>query len=133
MKIVVDTNLLIRFFVRDNEEQFQSVYKLFEKCEEMIIPTHVFCEFVWVLNRAYKFKNDSILEKIELLLKSSKVNAREDEVEAGLLMMRNGGDFADGVNAYTARKMSADTVVFASFDRQAVRLLSEQGLATLIP
>jgi len=133
MKIIADTNLLVRFLLRDDENQFQIVCKLFAKCEQVIIPTHVFCELIWVLSRAYRFKLDNILEKIELLLKSNKVNTREDEVEAGLVMMRKGGDFADGVNAYTGREISTSTAIFASFDQQAIRLLSEQGIPTLIP
>jgi len=133
MKIIADTNLLVRFMVGDDKIQFNAVCRLFEKCEEIIIPTHVFCELFWVLSAAYKLKNNEILEKIKLLIKSKKVNIREDEVEAGLYMARNGGDFSDGVNAYSGRLMASGRTVFASFDRQAIRLLAEQGVATLIP
>jgi len=74
-----------------------------------------------------------ILEEIELLIKSAKVNFNEDEIEAGLSMMRKGGDFADGVNAYTGCKMGGDKVAFATFDRKAIRLLFEKGISTLLP
>jgi len=133
MKIITDTNLLVRFLVRDDEAQFNAVCRLFEKCEEIIIPTHVLCELFWVLSAAYKLRNHEILEKVERLIKSKKVNIQEDEVEAGLHMARGGGDFSDGVNAYSGRMMASGRVVFASFDRQAIRLLTEQGVATLLP
>jgi len=133
MKIIADTNILVRFMVRDDEAQFNAVCKLFERCEEITIPTHVICELFWVLSAAYKLKNNEILEKIALLAKSRKINLREDEVEAGLLMVRGGGDFSDGVNAYSGCLMASGGAVFASFDRSAVRLLAEQGVATLIP
>jgi|GEM_PF-5149580 len=78
------------------------------------------------------FKSSEILGKIEELIKIPKIHSVGDEVEAGLSMMRKGGDFADGVNAYSGRKISSQAV-FASFDRKAVRLLAEQGIATLLP
>jgi len=133
MKIIVDTNILVRFLVRDDEAQCHAVCRLFDKCEEITVPTHVFCELFWVLSAAYKLKNTEILEKIERLVKSRKVNVREDEVEAGLYMARNGGDFSDGVNAYSGRRMASSGSVFVSFDRHAIRLLAEQGVATLMP
>jgi len=132
MKIIADTNLIVRFIVRDDIKQTDAVYKLFADCEELIIPTHVLCEFCWVLAWVYRIATDVVLEKIEMLAQSHKVNVREDEVEAGLAMMRKGGDFADGVNAYAGQKMGSGNMVFASFDRQAIRLLAEQGVPTLL-
>jgi predicted nucleic-acid-binding protein len=55
-----------------------------------------------------------------------------DEVAAGLTMMQHGGDFADGVIAYTGHKMAHGNAVFISFDKKAVRLLAEQGIASLV-
>jgi predicted nucleic-acid-binding protein len=46
-------------------------------------------------------------------------------VEAGLAMLDAGGDFADGVIAFTGRQLGGN--VFASFDRQAVELVSATG------
>jgi predicted nucleic-acid-binding protein len=49
-------------------------------------------------------------------------------VEAGLALLEAGGDFADGVMAYEGTWLGGET--FISFDKQAVELLAEQGLAT---
>jgi len=133
MRIIADTNLLVRFIVKDDEAQFNAVCRLFAQCKEIMIPTHVLCELVWVFASAYKFKPDAILDTIEKLANSNKTNVCEDEAEAGLRMLRKGGDFADGVNAYRGLQMASGTAVFASFDQRAVRLLAEQGIATLIP
>jgi hypothetical protein len=48
-------------------------------------------------------------------------------VEAGLAILATGGDFADGVIAYEGRGLGADT--FTSFDRSAVTLLEQRGVA----
>jgi len=133
MKIIADTNILARLFIGDDVNQLAAVHKLLKECEEIIIPTHVFCELCWVLSRLYKVKQDVIMERIGLLTKGAKVNFIEEEVEAGLSMMREGGDFADGVNAYTGRQMSSGNIIFASFDKKAVRLLVAQGVPALIP
>jgi len=133
MKIIADTNLLVRFFMQDNAAQFAAVCRLFEKSTQICIPTHVLCELVWVLSTAYRLPSGAIVEQLDALLQARKVVTCEDEVEAGLWMMRQGGDFADGVNAYSGRKMTSGNAVFASFDKAAVHLLSEQGIATIIP
>jgi len=46
-------------------------------------------------------------------------------VDAGLSMLKAGGDFADGLIAYEGNWLGGDT--FVSFDKQAVSLLSPQG------
>jgi len=49
-------------------------------------------------------------------------------VEAGLALLEVGGDFADGAMAYEGTWLGGES--FVSFDKQAVELLGEQGIAT---
>lgn len=133
MIIIADTNILVRLVTRDNELQFNAASNLLKKAEGIIIPTPVFCELEWVLSVSYKLKKAKVLEIINGFLTSKKVTAHEEEIEAGLQMMEKGGDFTDGVNAYTGRIMAKGLAVFASFDKQAVRLLTEQGISAMAP
>jgi predicted nucleic-acid-binding protein len=135
MKIIVDTNVLVRFLVETEKgtEQNRIAVGLIEAAEEIIIPTHVFCEVVWVLSAGYKFKFDKIYAVFVNFLRMEKLVIREDEIEAGMLFLEKGGDFADGVNAYTGRVMSNGRAVFVSFDKQAVRLLAERGISAMVP
>lgn len=133
MNVIVDTNILVRFLVGDDEKQSESATRLFRQADEIIIPTPVFCELVWVLLSAYKLESAEVLVQIGKILASRKVVARDDEVEAGLRMMEKGGDFADGVNACCGYLMARSPAIFVSFDRQAVRLLAEQGMAAQRP
>jgi len=48
-------------------------------------------------------------------------------VEAGLAVLDDGGDFADGVIAFEGASLGADT--FASFDKDAVKRVKKQGQA----
>jgi predicted nucleic-acid-binding protein len=135
LKARIDTNILVRFFAKADEdaEQIRIVTGLFEKADEIIIPTHVFCEFVWVLSTRYKIAKKEIQASIEALMDVDKVILNEDEIGAGLRMMHKGGDFADGVNDYIGRQMTRGASVFVSFDKKAVRLLTEQGIPALVP
>jgi len=47
---------------------------------------------------------DIIIEKIESITKSQKINISEDEVISGLTMLKKGGDFADETNLSICRK-----------------------------
>jgi len=130
MESIADTNFLLRFLLRDDEEQFRAAAR---RLAAIIIPTQVFCEIAWVLSYSYHFTRFEVLSELEALTTVDKVVYRQLEVEAGLDFLRRGGDFADGVIAYTGREMASVEAEFVSFDRKAVRLLKEQGIAAILP
>jgi len=133
LNIVIDTNILLRFILADDEDQYQATIRLIEAAKSITIPTIVFCETVWVLKH-YKIDRDTIVKQIRTIAQSEKVFVADDEVEAGLELMESGGDFADGVVAYVGRKLSPSrTAVFSSFDKNAVRLLSQRGHSAFVP
>lgn len=51
--IAVDTNIVIRFLTRDDEQQYQQAYALFQHYQISIANT-VFLETEWVLRYAYE-------------------------------------------------------------------------------
>jgi len=133
VNVVVDTNVLIRFILADDDGQYQAALKLFENAESITIPAIVLCEMVWVL-RGYKINRKIIAEQIKLLTQTEKIVLADDEVQAGLDLLESGGDFADGVAAYAGRRLSpSGSAVFASFDQAAVRLLNQQGHSARVP
>jgi len=133
LNIVIDTNILLRFILADDEDQYQATLRLIEAAKSITIPTIVFCETVWVLKN-YKIDRDTIIEQIRTIAQSEKIFVADDEVAAGLDLMESGGDFADGVVAYVGRKLSpGGTAVFSSFDKTTVRLLSQRGHSAFVP
>ncbi|GHU26499.1 hypothetical protein AGMMS50256_03860 [Betaproteobacteria bacterium] len=74
-----------------------------------------------------------VTAKLVTLLQTSKIVCKEDEVNAGMQMLERSGDFADGVNEYSGRMMAHGASVFATFDKDAVKLLTERGIAAMIP
>lgn len=136
MNVVIDTNIIVRTLVspksKGDAEQRQIAFNLFQKFDKVIIPTHVFCELSWLL-KGYNFQKPQIYFAFQMILESDKFVCREEEIEAGMLMLEKGGDFADGINEYSGRVLAHGNCLFASFDKQAVQLLNERGLAAMIP
>lgn len=133
MNIIADTNVLVRLLVRDDPEQSEQARKLFLEANTFTIPTSVMCEYVWVLSHAYKQDHERIASSIRTLMRVESVIVKDDEIEAGLALLEQGGDFADGVHAYAGSCLAPKHALFASFDRKAIRLLSRQGTPTLSP
>jgi predicted nucleic-acid-binding protein len=121
----VDTNVLVRALIEDDPAQAEIAKRFLQEAEIVVVPVPALCELVWVLSRRYKISAVDIGEMIEALIDSSNVSADQQTIEAGLAMLADGGDFADGVMAYDGRNRGADT--FVSFDRKAVKLLKGQG------
>ena len=127
MKITVDTNVLVRAIVRDDATQASAADKVIKKASLIAVPLSCLCELVWVLRRAYGFGNEAIAATLRALLDTGNVVMNRPATEAGLALLEAGGDFADGVMAYEGTWLGGES--FVSFDRKAVKLLSEQGEA----
>jgi predicted nucleic-acid-binding protein len=125
LKIVADTNVLLRDALHDDPLQARSAAKALQSAELVAIHVAVLCEFVWVLRQGYKKPAEAIADAIRKLLRSASVTTNRPAVEAGLEFLDKGGDFADGAIAYEGRWLGAEE--FVSFDKQVVALLKAQG------
>jgi len=132
LNITADTNVLVRALVADEPAQAAEASRVLREAASIAVPLPVLCELVWVLKRVYGFGIADIAAAIRSLLVACHVRLDRAAVEAGLALLEVGGDFADGVIAHQGQWLGGDT--FVSFDRQAVALLREQGVATqLLP
>jgi predicted nucleic-acid-binding protein len=127
MKVAVDTNVLVRAAVRDDQEQTEAAMRIMVRAEMVAIAVSCLCEFAWVLRSVYGYRASSIARAIRLLLAAENVETDRQVAEAGLAMLDAGGDFADGVIAYEGKWLGAET--FVSFDKKAVEMLREQGVS----
>ena len=115
MRIAVDTNVLVRFLIWDNEDQAAQAADLIERADAVILSTVVLCETVWVLRRAYKLPHRLIAATLREITESRTVDVDRLAVEAGLAVLERGGDFASGVILYDAARARAERLV--TFDR----------------
>ena len=69
--IALDTNVIVRFLVRDDEKQARTVYARFKQAEEtretLFVPLLVVLETIWVLESAYDKSRKDILDAFEEL------------------------------------------------------------------
>ncbi len=128
MKIIADTNVLVRAVVCDDEEQARAATRLLKQAEIIAVSLPSLCEFVWVLRQVYDFTQQEIVAAVEALLDTGNVAVNRPAVEFGLAILNAGGDFADGLIAYEGSWLGGDT--FVSFDKKAVALIARQDLRT---
>ncbi len=125
MKITADTNVLVRAAVQDDPLQAYQAMQVLQSAELVAIALPTLCEFVWVLSRGYKKSSAEIEHAIQILFDCYNVSMNRPAVEAGLKMLRAGGDFADGVIAHNGYELGAED--FVSFDQKAVAIMQAQG------
>lgn len=93
----VDTNVFLRFFVRDVESFYQKAKELFEKAEKGVVKLEtsdmVIAEIVWVLESYYGFTKAEIKEVINTILETKNVK------------VANHSRVKEAVNLYTLGKM----------------------------
>lgn len=126
MKFAVDTNVLVRAVMRDDEAQAELAAKLLTEAQLVAVALPCLCEFVWVLLRVYGLQPSDAASAIRALMAAANVEMNRPAVEAGLNVLDAGGDFADGVIAYEGQWLGGET--FVSFDKKAVALLGGLGL-----
>jgi predicted nucleic-acid-binding protein len=125
LRITADTNILVRAAVEDDRAQTQRAQDILHKAEVVALTLPALCEFVWVARSGYRRSPREILTSLRRLVTAANVVIDRPAVEAGLAMLDAGGDFADGVIAFTGRQLGG--AVFASFDRKAISLVSAAG------
>jgi predicted nucleic-acid-binding protein len=131
VKIVADTNVLLRVIVADDASQSQAALAVMEQADLVAVSLQALCELVSVLHRRYDVSRTDIAAAIRHLANTQNIVLNRPAVEAGLSVLDAGGDFADGVIAYEGRWLGGET--FVSFDQKAVALLTAQGQSASLP
>lgn len=130
MKATLDTNVLVRLMMGDDEAQQAKAVEVLEAAEVVAVSVHSLCEFSWVLGRSYGVERADIASAIRHILDLRNVVTNRPMVEAGLDIFEAGGDFADGAIAFDSQWLGGET--FVSFDKKAVRLLKANGLESVL-
>jgi predicted nucleic-acid-binding protein len=131
VKITADTNILLRVILNDEPVQSGLARALLERASVIAVPVPVFCELTGTMRRLYKRPPDEVADAIDAILQVEAVVTDRPAVEAGLTVLRAGGDFADGTIAWLGAAMGGNTL--ATFDRDGIRVLESCGLAAMDP
>jgi predicted nucleic-acid-binding protein len=124
--IAVDTNVVVRLLVRDDQDQARRAYALFDE-NPIFIGATVLLETEWVLRSAYDFSSADIHDAFEKLLGLAQVTVGDPViVRRSLDWYKQGLDFADALHLAGAQLTDGDG--FATFDRALQK--SAEGLAS---
>jgi predicted nucleic-acid-binding protein len=119
--IAIDTNVLIRFLVRDDEHQAMRARNLVENCratgDTCLVSHPVLCELEWVLESAYRASRSEIAASVRMLLTTPPFVLEDSELlERALQMYSKGkGDLSDYILGEIAGARGARTTY--TFDR----------------
>ncbi len=125
MKIIADTNVLLRAVLGDDEEQARIARRALRSAEKVFFSRHALCELIWVLRSRYGVSRASIAATVKTLCEADNAIFDTLAFDAGIAMLEAGADFADGVIDYEGRWLGGET--FVSFDKKAVEALEKQG------
>ena len=122
----LDTNVLVRFLVRDHEAQFERARRLIKRevgaQQKVLISLLVLLETEWVLRSRYGLRKNQIMDAISGLLGATEL-ALEDEatIEEALYHWKDSAaDFADCLIGAHHRRLGCRAT--ATFDARAVKL-----------
>jgi predicted nucleic-acid-binding protein len=121
-----DTNVLVRFLVRDDEAQFEKARKLIKREVAAGRGVHVnqlvLLETEWVLRSRYSLAKNLIIQAISGLLNASDVRFEDEPaVEEALFIWKDSAaDFADCLIGAKNRRLGCRAT--ATFDMKASKL-----------
>jgi len=119
----IDTNVLVRHVVQDDEEQAALARELIENrldaVNQAYIPLIVLCEFVWVLRTAYGYSRQQVALALRQLLVTDCFAVERHDLAWKAYYDYDGGntDYADCIVARTNREHGAEPTF--TFDRKA--------------
>lgn len=132
--IGLDTNVLVRYLVEDDEQQAARAAALIEEAvqrgEKLFVASIVLCEIAWVLKAAYGRPKDDIAQVLGAILRTAQFVIQDIELAyRALACYKNGpADFADYLVAEHAVEAGCEKL--ATFDKKLLkdeRFVEPQG------
>ena len=122
----LDTNVLVRWLVHDDDEQLTGIRTLFERARRdhtlLFVPSTVMLELEWVLRSRYGFDKAALLQTLNALLETRELELQDEAaLEWALHLYRHGAaDFADCLHAGLCGAAGKGPLL--TFDEKAARL-----------
>jgi predicted nucleic-acid-binding protein len=122
----IDTDVLVRFLVRDDQTQFEKARKLLKRevssGRRVFINQLVLLEAEWVLRSRYGLTKTQMLETISGLLDAPDIQLEDEPaVEEAVFVWRDANaDFADCLIGARNRRLGCNAT--ATFDTKALKL-----------
>ena len=120
--IGIDTNVLVRYIVQDDEQQAAIATKSIEACSVETpgwISAIVLCETVWVLSRAYGYEKVTIQAVLQRIFLAAELVVEQQEQGCSALrdFARGHADFSDYLIAHMNQAAGCEYTI--TFDKKA--------------
>jgi len=122
----LDTNVLVRYVVQDDEAQFAAARRLIRRCvaegQTLFVPATVMLELEWVLRASFEYAKDEVMDVLSNLFSAAELTFESERaLEVALQLYRNGtADFADCVHVALAAQAGESPLW--TFDKRAAKL-----------
>jgi predicted nucleic-acid-binding protein len=127
----VDTNVLLRFVLRDDEAQFAQASRFFGSRsvdDPAFVSLVVLAELAWALRQRYGYSRLQIVSLVFALLETAEIAFEDEAALSEVVAQAERGDLADHLISYCARRAGCAATV--TFDRDAARLVNSMELLT---
>lgn len=123
--IGLDTNVLLRYIVRDDAAQAKAASRLIEGRCSKEAPGHVsqvvLAELAWVLGRGYGYAKEEVVKVLAAILSSAELRVQEAALAWAALRAYQAGqaDFADYLIGAVNESAGCETT--CTFDKRAAK------------
>lgn len=117
----IDTNVLVRFLVGDDDVQAKKALNYITGNENIFISLIVLCETAWVLASCYDINKTELVKVLEKILRTQQFTVENSKVAWQTLyaLARNGADFSDYLIGFLSKHYECEEIV--TFDKDAAR------------
>jgi predicted nucleic-acid-binding protein len=129
--IGVDTNVLLRLFVNDNEAQHKAVQAFFGRRaagDAAFISSIVLAELIWALSKRYGYPRRRILDLVDGITRSADFVLEQSEIVVRAVEHCRGANssLTDVLVSFLAAAQGCEKTM--TFDREAAKLVPDMEL-----
>ena len=124
--IGLDTNVVIRYLMQDDNKQFHRAENVIESAirqkKLLYINLVILCEVVWVLGYHYELKREEITQFLGMLLHAEQIEIENRQLALSAFheYQNSQADFADCLIGLTNQSLGCTTTY--TFDKKAARV-----------
>lgn len=128
MRKLLDTNLVIRFLLKDIPNQAEAVRKILASDEEELVLTDVaLAEIVWVLTSYYQLPKTDVVDKLLDLLTLDTIHANKQVLYKALFLYKSLNiDFIDAYLAAFAEDGGIESIYSYDEDFDKIKFLKRK-------
>ncbi len=127
--LAVDTNIVVRLLVADDERQTEQALRLFDG-GAIYLSKSVIVETEWVLRRALKAPAATFVDSLAAILSLPNLTCEDEPaVQQALVWSRAGMDFADALHLASSSRAER----FVTFDQDMIKAAKRLDLPVSAP